>query len=236
MIIENKNCKISNIAWGVAILFLVGIFMPSIFGVDGMDGGFALSVGFGFLMMVSIVTAAVYGALAKEQDRILSGRAILAHWSYTQKEWNAFQKDEHVRVGEDKKYLFYIIAGWAIFFGILFPILDPEAGWYVTYTMLGLIVLIWVVMKISIYRGRKALETPSDVYISRFGVYFAGVMFSWRMTATKLTNVKYVKDKDCDFIGFEYLSGRSSGIIRVPVPAGKINEAKKIVEALEKER
>ena len=234
-IMINKNRKISNYAWIVATLFVLGVFAPSFFGMDGMNGGYALAVLSGFFVMASIVTAAVYGVSAKEQDRITTGRALLAHWTYSQKEWEAFTKDESVRTGDDKKILFYIIAAWAVFFGILFPILDWENGIYVTYMMLGLIALIWIVMKLAIRSSRNALKTQSEVYISRFGVYIAGTMLSWRMYASKLIQVDFIADKDCDFIDFSYQSGRASGNLRVPVPLGKMGEAKKIVEALKRD-
>lgn len=231
----NKNRNISITAWLVAGIFILGVFAPSVFGMDGMNGGYALAVLSGFFAMSAVVTAIIYGISAREQDRVTTGRALLAHWTYTEKEWKSFTKDEGTRTGEDKKFLFYIIAGWAIFFAILFPILDFENGIYVTYMMLGLIALIWIVMKLAIRSDRNALKTPSDAFISRFGVYFTGTMLSWRMFATRLTGVRFIEDKDCDFIDFSYQSGRSFGSLRVLVPAGKTNEAKKIVEALNKD-
>lgn len=231
----NKNRNISIIAWFVAGIFILGVFAPSVFGMDGMNGGYALAVLSGFFAMSAIITAIIYGISAREQDRLTTGRALLAHWSYSEKEWKSFTKDEGTRTGEDKKFLFYIIAGWAIFFGVLFPIIDFENGIYVTYMMLGLIALIWIVMKIAIRSAKKALIMPSDVFISRFGVYFAGTMLSWRMFATRLTGVRFIADKDCDFIDFSYQSGRSFGNLRVPVPTGKTSEAKKIVEAFNRD-
>jgi len=229
---SNKNKTISRYAWFVSLLFAVGIFVPGWLGIDGMNGGYALSVFSGFFMITAIITAIMFGALGKQQDNILSGSKLLARWSYTPDEWQAFTGDEIVRDAQGKKMLFLIVAFWAVLFGIAFPIYDHENGIYVSYMMIGLVMLIGFVAFLSIRITRRNLLRPAaDTYINTKGALVAGQMHSWAAPLGSLAGALLVTD-DPPYIEITYYGGKTEYTVRIPIPTGKDEEAQHVVEAL----
>jgi hypothetical protein len=229
----NTNWKIAKYAWLFALMFCLGIFVPSIIGMDGMNGGYALATFSLFLCLTSVVSALVFGSLAKQQDKLLQGKDLLAHWTYTKEEWGLFYQGESVRDQKEKTMLFYIVAAWAILFGILFPIYDPEDGIFVTYVMVGLIALIGAVAILSIKITRHNLkEHGGEAFISTKGAYISGQMHSWSLAAGSLLDVSYLDASPQRMIQIDYLGGKTEYSVHIPVPHGKEDQAQKVVETL----
>jgi hypothetical protein len=230
----NTNRKISFIAWIVAVIFFIGIFIPSIIGIDGMNGGFALSFVLGFFSIVAIITAFVYGKLAKEYDAIMKGKDVLAHWQYAPDEWKDYTAKEFTRDKKDKRSLFLIVFFWSALFAISFPILDHKNGWYVTIVMGILIIIIGITAIISIISAHRSnKKSNGDVYITKHGILFSGKVLSWSMISSKLLDVRLDEVEEPPLLVFEIQSGKSSYTLRIPVPQGKKDEAKKIIQMID---
>jgi hypothetical protein len=231
----NNNHKVARVAWLVSLLFGIGIFLPSLLGMDGMNGGYALAVLSGFVCMAAVITALMHGALARQQERLFAGDQVLVHWTYSHDEWQAFFREEAVRDRDEKKILFYIISAWAIIFGIGFPLYDRENGIYVTYVMLGLIVIIGITAYLSIAATRHQLQKHGgEAYISRCGAYTGGRMHSWSLVQSSLLGVRFAAGAKIPYIQIDYMGGKTEYTVRVPVPAGKEAEANNVVRELEK--
>ena len=173
------------------ILFIIGIFVPSIVGIDGMKGGFALSFVLGFFAIVALITALIYGKLAREYTSIMKGKDILAHWQYAPDEWRDYTAKEFSRDKKDKVSLFLIVLFWCVFFAVLFPILDHKNGWYVTIVMGVLIVIIGITAIISITSAHRSNKKGSgDVYITKHGILFNNKVLSWSMISSKLLDAR----------------------------------------------
>lgn len=88
--IVNKPRKVIRNALIITGLIIAGAVITGYSSLDGMNGGYALIVLFGFLAMTSLVTALVYIPRAREFDKLVSQLQPLAHWTYSNEEWNAF--------------------------------------------------------------------------------------------------------------------------------------------------
>lgn len=72
--------RIVKVWYMITLVFLIGIFVPSLLEIDGMDGGFGISFICGFLVMVGLIVIFIYRARAKQMDKILSGEGKVAYW------------------------------------------------------------------------------------------------------------------------------------------------------------
>lgn len=231
-----NSLKIARISIIFAFIFLIGIFIPIIIGLDGFDGGFAISFICFFLLLCSVITSIIFWRMSILEEKIKNGKNLIAHWTYSKAEWQDFTKTD---LNLDKSYknmLFYIICGFSIFFGIAFYIYDPEDGIYVTYVMLGLIVLMFFVSKYSIYSANQNnLKNQGETYISTEGVIANGQFHSWKTLGAQLENITYIDDTKPKLLEFEYSIivryGRQSSFVRIPVPK---NEEKNVKEICEK--
>lgn len=227
---KNSNRKIATISWLMCALFLAGVFVPGLLGMDGFDGGFALSAFFIFVAIMFGSAGFVYGKLAQAQDRIFADSNLLASWQIPGSEWQDYAVKEYKRDKQEKRMLFLMVAGWSVFFGILFPILDHENGYWVSIIMAGLIVLIGFVALLSVSSvHRSNLKSGGKVFISAYGAFFGGRMYAWGMVGGMLQEALLREE----YLEVTFLGGKTSYTIRIPVPADQKEKALDVTRKLE---
>jgi MFS family permease len=239
--IKNNKKRIANRS---VIFMLIGLFMmfgPINFGwIGGMEGGFAIGA-FGFMIAVAgFVSWLLFLKLARSQDAILSGKNLVVHWKYEQEEWTKYTENEHKTDRQGKKILFFIISGFALFFGILFFVLDPENGIFVLYVMLGLIAVIGLTAFLSIrYSYRHNKKHLGEAIISRDGVYLNKQLYAWNIVTSRLDKVILISDEQPPVIEFSYSTSgyknNNAYSVRVPVPKGQEAAAIHLVELFNNE-
>lgn len=239
LLYQSFSKKIAKIAVIVGTLALIGIFVPSIIGLEGFNGGFAVSTICFFIFLSAVVTAVIFWQMAKQEAKIVKGENLLVHWRYSEEEWKDFTKNEYKIDRGYKIMLLKIIIFFAFLFGIGFWIYDHENGIYVFYTMLGLIALITAVAYYSIYAAcRRKLTHHGEVYISTDGVIINGQFHSWKIFGARLENVVYNIKTKPKYLEFEYSTiaryGRQSNYVRVPVPKNEEKNAPKIIGQIKK--
>ena len=233
-----KSNPQKNVAiWALVVAF-VGLFLmfgPVGFGwMDGFGGGFALAA-FGLLIMITgIVTSIMFFRLAKSYDRILSHKDLLARWTYSDTEWKAFTEADYRIDRKNRWMLAGIISAFAIFFGVLFAIIDPEAGIYVLFVMLGLIILVSITAFLTSQQNyRRNVRHKGETLIASDGIILNGQLHSWTVIGSRLDRVAHIEGTP-PMIEFEYSapsrSGRDSYTVRVPIPAGQEKSAHDIVQ------
>lgn len=232
---SNPQRRIARRALVAAGVGLFLMFAPVGFGwIDGFEGGFALAT-FGMLIMIGgIVTAIIFFRLARRYDQILSDKALLAHWTYSDAEWRAYTEAEHKTDTQDRWTLVAIISAFALFFGVLFAIFAPEGGVYVLFTMLGLIALVSLTAFLTSRQNyRRNVQHKGETLISSQGILLNGQLHAWNVIGSRLERVDSV-DGTPPVVEFEYSapsrSGRDSYTVRVPVPSGEEASAHDIVE------
>lgn len=204
------------------------IFIPELVGIDGFNGGFAIS----FFCIIIAITAAIMGAIylgwASKVTRIQRGQGILAHWVYSPEFWAHYTEKEYREEKTEKKGLFLIVTAFALFFGILFWIFDEEAGFFVFLVMLGLIGLCsfaWQFSAWSNYRSNRS-GGIKEVYITNEAVFMNNKLVTWKTAFTHLEEVTFEEERRIPVLVFKYTqysgrAGHQTYTTRVPVPPGE---------------
>jgi hypothetical protein len=198
-----------------------------------MNGGFALSCGFGFLTILCGVGTLMYFYRAYTLGKILNGKELVVRWDYRPEEWARYAEAEHGRDRAGKIILFFIISGFALLFGVLFLIFGGRPGLIVFLAMLGLIALMGGVAFLSILLAYRANKTRTgEVFIARTGVYLNRAFHNWNMFGASLDSVRLIREESplVEFVySYPARHGRQRAEVRVPVPVGKEGEADRIV-------
>ncbi len=221
------------------LLFIFGIFAPvKLFGIGGMDGGFALGTISLFFAIVAAVTWLVFLRRAKVLDAFLHGRDILARWDVPPDVWSRHVAADLVEEKRDKKRLFLITAAWMVVIGGGFIIKDFEAGLWVAASLLSVLaILAPLAFWYPVHRARRLLQQATPVIIGKTGAYAGGELHDWCLIGSFLSNVEFDQASDPKLlrICYCYVSGNGVPIpveFRIPVPAGKEAEAARVTEEL----
>ena len=95
------------------------------------------------------------------------------------------------------KWLWLVLAGWSLFFGIIFWWLDREAGWIVFLVMVGLTLFLasvaYGVPRLRYWQQRRG---PGEAWIAPTAVYFDGVLVHWNSWGTRLEQVVWRDQED----------------------------------------
>lgn len=231
---DNPLMKTVIFGFLLTALGLLMIFGPGLVGIDGFDGGYAISFAGLFVAIMGFVVAGFFYQQAKILDGILRGDGLLAHWTFDDQMWQEYAQKEYVEEISEKKGLFLIVSFFALFFGFLFWFLDNEAGFVVFLVMLGLIGLVGFTWRFSAwYNRRQNIGGVKEAYIAQSGVYMNQRLYTWRLFSARLLKVEIKNDKAGSVLKFRYTAftvpGPQTYTIRVPIPIGQEETAKNIV-------
>lgn len=227
------------IAFGLAGMGMIALAAWG--AVDMMAGGGALIM-LGLLFSISSVPAGImFYRRARLLDGMLGGSRRLLYWQYEPGFWEQYSYEEEGRDAARKFMLFAIIAVFAILFGTIFAIADPEGGGLIVLAVcIGLIAIIgltaWISVRWTARRNRKRL---GDAYISTEGVYLNRVLHSWHHAGSRLESARIVNGPvPVIEIVYSYLSrtGLQTCTVNVPIPCGQMNSAQAAAEELMKSR
>ena len=237
--ISNPERRTAFACSGIIILGIVMIFLPGIIGMDGFNGGFALSFLGGFVAIIGIICVVVFARMARLFDNIMKKENILVHWSYSQDDWKQYTEEEHREDARDKRNLFFLVAAISVVVGIIMWAMHPDDGVIVLIIILGIIAIVGLTAFLSIlspYRWNK--KHLGDVYIAKDGAYLNRRLHIWKGLGTQLEGVTYEEGKQAlARINIAYSSinttMRNSYTARIPVPRGQEETAKNIVEQIQ---
>ena len=235
--VDNPLMKTMILGLVVTAVGIVMIFGPGFVGVDGFEGGFAISFGGLFVAILGLVIAGFYFQQANILGGILRGEGLLVHWTFDNEMWKEYTRKECAEEISEKKGLFVIVSGFALFFGFLFWFLDNEAGFFVFLVMLGLIGLIGFAWRFSAWYYREQNERGvKEAYIARIGVYMNRRLYTWRLFSAKLQGVEIKNNKGLSVMKFSYtaftIPSSQTYTFRVPIPIGQEAAAKTIIQQL----
>ncbi len=212
------------------------IFVPEAVGIDGFSGGFAISLVSIVVAITAVVVGIMYSGWAAQVSKISRGEGVLAHWIYPPEFWAQYAHTEYSEEISEKRGLFIIISGFALFFGALFWGLDEEAGLVVFLVMLcliGLCAFAWRFTAWSNCRQNRRLGIK-EVYLTKDGVYLNRKLFTWHGWLTRFESATLNKNGDLTLIVFKYTgyggrAGAQTYLTRVPVPFGQEGIAQNVV-------
>ena len=225
-----------SISAGISFLAFGLIFLPGWIGMDGMNGGYAISFVAIFITISAAVVTLFFRKRATVLDNILASKNLLAHWTYQPDEWQHYADTEFHEQTSLNKGLLLVMAAWALFFGGLCWIVDHEGGGFVFVLMVGLILLLaTVAFGLPRLRYRRQRRGPGEAWITPSAVYFDGNLLNWNSWGTRLENVAWREPKgnvpaQLEFeVSYVSRAGRQSQTLRIPVPSGREYEARTVL-------
>jgi membrane protein implicated in regulation of membrane protease activity len=229
----NTQQRIVNLWLILMAVFTFIIFLPSIIGLDGMDGGFAMSFISGFMVITSIIVILVYRSRAKQLDKILSGEGRIAVWKYLPEEWMRFILVDFEAERKAKKFLFILVSVICVVVGVILMIAIRDV--LVLFISLGIIPIVAVPAFLAPrMRYRKLQQSESKALIAENGVIVGKMFHLWVKMGARLDSVLIDMESDPKIIEFSYSiptrNGRQEEVARVPIPKTKMDEAMRIVE------
>lgn len=224
------------IVWSViTVISVIMIFVPGLIGIEGFEGGYAISFVSLFAALGSAAIALIYAWQASILDRILRGEGLLVHWTYSLEKWKEYCKKEFAEEKMEKKGLFIVVSAFALFFGVLFWAIDAESGFFVFLGMLGLIAIVGLAWQLSTwYYYRQNMSGGAETYIARDGLYMARRLYAWRILGARLISVNLEEKRGLTQLVFNIRASTGTGSqaykVRVPVPDGQEENAKRIIQ------
>jgi len=227
-----------NLQWRVVrlwtllgLIFLSACFLPSIAGIDGMHGGFAIITICGFLVIVSIIVLAFYIPRAKRQDKMMKRGEYLAWWDISEPLWQEFVAYDFAADRMISRGTFTLISIVSLVVGIGLSFWAQDI--LMLFICLGIIVmLIFPAFAFPWFRKQKKLHNPPLVVFSADSVYVGGIFFTWNMAGARLdsTAIEQIGTLTIMKMVMSYpaRTGMESWEIRLPVPPDKQYEAEKL--------
>lgn len=233
--IINKPRRVVRNVIIIAVLMIAGAFITGYSGLNGMDGGYALIVIFGFLALSAVVKAIVYIPRAREFNRLIRNLNPLAHWTYTDQEWNDFIKEDlKEMIAVNKATLRLVIIISIVVCALLLLVYRDNVFILI---IAGIILLLTIVAFLAPrIRSNSLKKGIHEAFIGNTSAFVGGAFQTWTQSGAHLTAVDIYTESAIPVLHiiFEFptLQASQQEIIRIPVPSGKMEEARKIVNQL----
>lgn len=229
----NTQQRIVNLWLILMAVFTFIVFLPSIIGLDGMDGGFAISFVSGFMVLTCIIVILVYRSRAKQLDKILSGEGRIAIRKYSPEEWMRFIAIDFEAEKKAKKMMFILVSVISVVVGVILMIVIKDI--LILFITLGIIPLVSIPAFLAPrMRYRKLQQSESTALIAENGVIVGKMFHLWVKMGARLDCVLIDMESDPKIIEFSYSmptrNGRQEEVARIPIPKPKMDEAMRIVE------
>jgi hypothetical protein len=234
--LTNRYRNGSRIGIGIVVLGAACIFGPTAAGMDGMNGGFALSFLGLFIAIVGCVAAWAFRAMSARVDKVLSGDGLLAHWALEPDVWRRYTESEFEETKRDKMSLLKLILIIAAVVCVGLTVAHHDAA--------GIMAILWVSMAVilgitaflsSRVADNRNRQSRGEIVVSRFGVVMPGEAHFWGILGARLTGAA-VRNGDPALLVVEYSvpsrQGYQQNVARAPIPPGAEDEARGVAESL----
>lgn len=192
----------------------------------------------GFFVMVGVIASIMLGRSAVRLDRIMAGEGQLARWEYSASEWPELVAAATEADASEKRMLLVVVGVIMLVVGGGFVIADPSEASLVVLAVLGalFLLLLGIVTLVPPARRRRMLSMPGVALIAEGGVYFAGNFHDFRSFTTTVDRaaVEMIEGRPFLLVQYSFIAryGKQTETARVPVPAGRKEEADAVVETL----
>ncbi|PKP02890.1 MAG: hypothetical protein CVU11_10460 [Bacteroidetes bacterium HGW-Bacteroidetes-6] len=236
--IKNKYKRITIRAGLIlGLISLTLFFMPSMAGIDGMNGGFALQVFGFFIFITTIIVVVIYGRMANMYARLAKFESILAHWQIGTAEYARFIKYDIEKNIVGYRLMRKIISIITLVVGLILIIAGLEAI-IVAYIIGGIILLIWFVSFLAIINQKsKSGNSGADIILSKEGGIINGELHNWSKMGNVLEGGGIGELEGKQYVLEIAYSAPNRGArvdvtARFPVPEGKLTEAEFILDKI----
>lgn len=244
---NKNNREIEGVLTGL-FLVTVGIILmisPWLFTLDLMQYGFAI-ISFGlFIVILGLITTVLFTQRYLSLASILSGKNLIAKWTYNQTKFIRNQK-ETLKAEKNENFIkLIIIWGFFMFFTLLFTIIGfiegegDNMGLFVIIMASILLFITFFALVMPYVHHIRSKKTSPVAYFSTIGFYYAGEFFNWNTPLASLESISISGNKKFIIINVKsfaimgyFLYKRYS--YQIPIPKNKIKKAETIVKKLSK--
>lgn len=195
----NHAARAERRAAGICLVFFLAgwlaILLPPLTGVDGTRGGYALFFVGVFVVVSSFVAFLFYLDRACVAVRMTESSLLLARWQYSPAEWKEIVREE--KGGNGAAVLGgFALAALFLLIGFIVFLFDPSENGLFLAIMGGLALLFALVGVVSMFaHNRRADRARPEVLISREGLWFLGVLYTWnRKGIARLEQVRLLDE------------------------------------------
>ena len=193
--LTNTERPVMIFGLGIAAIGIMLVFAPSLLAMDMMGGGYGVRFIGLFVTLCGLVVAWFYRARSAVLDHMLSGRGVLAHWTYDATEYRRQVDREYADRSENNLNLLkltaviMLIVDAAVF---IVPILQGEDLLPLVLALYVGLLLILAVFALGApwLAHRHAVRASPDAYISQEGVYLHGGLSTWKQPFWQLKRVR----------------------------------------------
>lgn len=171
---------------------------------------------------------------SKKLDAVISGKDVLAHWTYAPEEIAPHAAKEHKRQN-NVKYISLAACVFMLFVALLFTYdkngIDYGAVIENAILLLTTIIFIFSVLPAMGY-GKSSMN---EFYLARNGALFVGTFHLWRFFGTRLESVNFNKGKPATLeiiYSIRTEDGSRNMNLDIPIPKNKESEALNAVKKL----
>ena len=219
----------------ITLASIFGIFAPSIFGMDGFNGGFAISFFCIILAITMGVVTVMYSGRAKSLDTMLDKKNVLAHWTYTPEEWQGYTQKAYSADTKGKWDLYKLVMAITIIVCFGFFLFHRDSGVIMIDVVVGLGILLAAVILITTnYDHVQNKKRVGDVYLTSNGAYVNRQLHLWKGWGARLDDIRYNEKDRIIEISYSAPSTnmRNTFTVRVPVPMGQEAKAREVITQL----
>ncbi|NMB78166.1 MAG: hypothetical protein GYA23_03630 [Methanomicrobiales archaeon] len=235
---NNPEWKKAGFALCAAVLFFL-LCILSYTSIDGMSGGYALSFIAFFLTLSGIAVSLLFAHRARVMDAILSDPRLLAHWTYPEAVAQESAHREFQEYRERNRAMFIVIGGMLVLVALFFIIFIGEGGPETGVFLLLFAAFLFVVSRVTPWlEHKRAVAASRDAFISHAGIIYQGRVYPFRTFLVSRPEVSFRKAQKgapaAIVFSFVQLVGTimQPFDVAIPVPAGKEEDAKRIILAL----
>lgn len=230
----NPPRSTARVWWIITALSVLGIFIPQLIDIKMYAGGAAIVVVCILLAITGIIVSIIYSIRARKLDNILRGDNLLAHWIYSPDEWQQYTEEEYTRQKAGNRTLFIITAVVTLVCGSGYWIFNRTIGYWAFIAVAGVIAVTgFVAWFTPYYNHRQNKIGQGQALFTRDAVYINRQLHDFKGLGSKLEKTE-IKGERQRYIEFSYSmptrNGRQTYEARVPVPLGKEDEARDLVE------
>lgn len=232
---KNTQRRAAYIWLSIGAAGILMTLVPILFPNDMFEwGGVFIFLGI-FAALSGILVSLLFFKRARIIDNAFTGNNYLIHWKYDRDTWDKYTEKEYEYRKSVNKGLLLVIGGMCFIMGIIFWIIDPDAGKHVFLVMLGVIVILAITAVLTavltaVVPYHRNKKNVGEVFIFNDGLYINGQTHIWKGFTARLEKVSI--DKKHSLLKFVYSTvtraGRQNYTVLVPIPPGEMAAAENI--------
>jgi hypothetical protein len=231
---KNKQITYAFIWIFVTLASLLCAMLPFIADIDIMNGGGAMIfIGFVMFLTGAIVTPFFFKR-AKRFNNIVSGKNMLAYWTYQPEEWGEYAEAEFRKRKKEKWGLFWLISIIGIIVNTIMCFAIPDGVIIFIFVQLGLMLILGFTAFLSYsLPHQKNKKHIGKAIIAPYGIYLNGSFHSWQGLSARFERVEFTDNNTILCFTYSALvryAQREEYTVNVPIPKNEISTAVRVVE------